>query len=144
RPSRRSGLRRYALAAVVLLAVVCYLGWQRYGPALEVRGLRVEAPAGGPACDSAADIVAVVRTNGRAGTLGYRWVRSDGTRSEPLTERMAQGRREARLHLLWTFRGRGEYRARARVELLSPAHRSAAVEFTYRCGPTGTSRTGPT
>ncbi|MEU9378946.1 hypothetical protein AB0D94_35045 [Streptomyces sp. NPDC048255] len=135
RPGRGAGLRRYTLAAVVLLAVLAYLGWQRYGPALEVRDVAVTTDAAGPPCDTAADVVAVVRTNGRPGTLTYHWVRSDGTRSEQLTERVPRGQREARLHLLWTFKGAGTYSARAELRLDSPAEHTAAVEFTYRCRP---------
>ncbi|MFJ4777759.1 hypothetical protein [Streptomyces sp. NPDC088762] len=134
-PQRRGagGWRRYTLAAVVLLAVLAYLGWQRFGPGVEVREVAVTTDPQGPACDAAADVVAVVRTDGRPGTLRYRWLRNDGTRSEELTERVPRGQREARLHLLWTFQGAGTYPAKAELELLSPARRTAAVEFTYRC-----------
>ncbi|MFD3553293.1 hypothetical protein ACFWWA_14400 [Streptomyces goshikiensis] len=134
-PRRRRGaaLRRYALAAVVLAAVLAYLGWQRLGPALEVTAVSVSTDPKGPACDSAADVVALVRTNGRPGTLTYRWVRSDGTRSDPLTERVPSGRKEATLHLLWTFQGKGTYPAEAELELIAPAHRTASVGFTYSC-----------
>ncbi|MFD5616868.1 hypothetical protein [Streptomyces yangpuensis] len=136
-PSRRrgAGLRRYALAAVVLAAVLAYLGWQRFGPGIEVREVAVTTDPAGPACDATADVVAVVGTNGRPGTLTYRWVRSDGTKSEELTERVPRGQREARLHLLWTFRGTGSYQAKAELQLLSPGQRTAAVNFTYRCTP---------
>ncbi|MFF8288865.1 hypothetical protein ACF068_06465 [Streptomyces sp. NPDC016309] len=133
-PARRGGgPRRYALAAAVLVAVIGYLLFQRYGPGIEVRDLTVTTDPSGPACGAAADVVALVRTNGRAGTLTYRWVRSDGTRSEQLTERVAGGHREATLHLLWTFQGPGHYPAEARIELLEPARRTAAVAFTYDC-----------
>lgn len=139
RTRRRPGeWRRYTLAAVVLIGVLCYLGWQRYGPALEVRDVVVTtdaADAGGPGCDGTADVVAVVRTNGRPGVLTYRWLRSDGTRSEQLTERVPNGRTEARLHLLWTFQGAGTYSAKAELELVSPVRQTAAAEFTYRCRP---------
>ncbi|CAM5343655.1 hypothetical protein SAVIM338S_01098 [Streptomyces avidinii] len=133
-PRPRSGWRRYTLAAVILLAVLGYLAWQRYGPALEVRDVAVTTDAAGPACDATADVVAVVRTNGRAGVLTYRWVRSDGTRSEQLTERVPSGRHEARLHLLWTFQGAGTYPATAELQLVSPDRRTASTGFTYRCG----------
>ncbi|MET9699537.1 hypothetical protein ABZY31_21790, partial [Streptomyces sp. NPDC006529] len=135
RPRRRrgAGLRRYALALLVLAAVIAYLGWQRYGPAVVVRDVVVSTDARGPACDSAADVVAVVRTDGRPGTLSYRWVRSDGSRSDLLTERVPRGQREARLHLLWTFRGTGDYPARAEVRIEEPGRHTAAVEFVYRC-----------
>ncbi|MFE2475845.1 hypothetical protein [Streptomyces sp. NPDC059389] len=134
-PRRRLGeWRRYTLAVVVLLAVLAYLAWQRYGPAIEVRDVTVAtADPQGPGCDSTADVVAVVRTNGRPGTLTYRWVRSDGTQSEQLTERVPRGRKEARLHLLWTFQGRGTYGAEAELRLVSPGERTASTRFTYRC-----------
>ncbi|MCX5408981.1 hypothetical protein OHA37_34635 [Streptomyces sp. NBC_00335] len=136
RTRRRPGeWRRYTLAAVVLIGVLCYLGWQRYGPALEVRDVAVTTDAKGPGCDGTADVVAVVQTNGRPGTLTYRWLRSDGTRSEQLTERVPSGRKEARLHLLWTFQGAGTYPAKAELELVSPVRHTAAAEFTYRCRP---------
>ncbi|WP_251053622.1 hypothetical protein [Streptomyces sp. ISL-66] len=134
-PGRKGEWRRYALATAVLLAVLAYLGWQHYGPALEVRDVAVTTDAGGPACDATADVVAVVRTNGRAGVLTYRWLRSDGTRSEQLIERVPSGRREARLHLLWTFQGAGTYPAKAELQLVSPQRRTASAEFTYRCRP---------
>nr|WSX53233.1 hypothetical protein OG409_32550 [Streptomyces sp. NBC_00974] len=134
-PRRKGEWRRYALATAVLLGVLAFLGWQRYGPALEVRDVAVTTDAGGPACDATADVVAVVRTNGRAGVLTYRWLRSDGTQSEQLTERVPSGRREARLHLLWTFQGAGIYPAKAELQLVSPERRTAAAEFTYRCRP---------
>ncbi|MFE2284306.1 hypothetical protein ACFXDJ_09035 [Streptomyces sp. NPDC059443] len=135
-PRRRPGeWRRYTLAAVVLLAVLVYLGWQHYGPALEVRDVTVATDPKGPPCDTTADVVAVVRTNGRAGVLTYRWLRSDGTRSAQLTERVPSGQQEARLHLLWTFQGAGTYPAKAELQLVSPTQRTAAAEFTYRCRP---------
>lgn len=134
-PRRRSEWRRYTLAAAILIAVLAYLCWQRYGPALEVRDLTVATDPKGPGCDATADVVAVVRTNGRPGVLTYRWVRSDGTRSEQQVERVPSGQREARLHLLWTFQGAGTYGARAELELVSPVRRTAATEFTYRCRP---------
>ncbi|GHE36367.1 hypothetical protein CP980_29505 [Streptomyces vinaceus] len=135
---RRGEWRRYTLAAVILLAVLAYLAWQRYGPAIDVRGVTVAtADPQGPGCDSTADVVAVVRTNGRPGTLTYRWVRSDGTQSEQLTERVPRGRKEARLHLLWTFQGRGTYAAQARLQLVSPGQRTAATQFTYHCAGQG-------
>lgn len=135
RRRRGAGLRRYALAAVVLAAVLAYLGWQRFGPGIEVRDVAVTTDPAGPACDATADVVAVVGTNGRPGTLTYRWIRSDGTTSEELTERVPRGQDEARLHLLWTFKGTGNYTAKAELRLVSPGQRTAAVEFTYRCSP---------
>jgi hypothetical protein len=130
---RRSGLRRYTLAAVVLLAVVAFLLWQRLGPALSVESVAVRTDPRGPGCDGTADVVGVVRTNGRAGAIDYRWLRSDGTASGPLRERVTRGQREARLHLLWTFRGRGTHQARAELEITSPGAHTGSVRFPYDC-----------
>ncbi|MFK4687157.1 hypothetical protein [Streptomyces pristinaespiralis] len=130
---RRRGLRRYALAAAVLLAVLGLLAWQRYGPGVAVRDVAVRTSPDGPGCGGTADVVGLVRTDGRPGTLTYRWVRSDGTDSGLLRERVVRGQKQARLNLLWTFEGRGEYRAGAELRILSPSRHSAAARFTYRC-----------
>jgi hypothetical protein len=130
---RRGGLRRYALAGTVLLAVLVFLAWQRYGPGLAVEDVAVRTAAAGPGCDDTADVVGVIGTNGRPGTVTYRWVRSDGTSSELLREKMTRGQKEARLHLLWTFHGRGEFRAGAELRIVSPSPRTATATFTYRC-----------
>lgn len=130
---RRRGLRRYASAALVLALVLGFLAWQRFGPQVAVRDVTVTAPPEGPGCDGTAEVVGVVRTDGRPGTLTYRWVRSDGTRSGVLRHEVARGRQQARLRLLWTFRGRGEYRAGAELQVISPSRHTAGVSFVYRC-----------
>ncbi|MEW2630770.1 hypothetical protein AB0903_03715 [Streptomyces sp. NPDC048389] len=130
---RRRGLRRYALAALVLALVLGFFAWQRFGPRMAVRDVAVTAPQEGPGCDGTADVVGVVRTDGRPGTLSYRWVRSDGTRSGVLRREVARGQRETRLRLLWTFRGRGEYRADAELRLISPSRHTGTTSFLYRC-----------
>ncbi|WP_432074526.1 hypothetical protein [Streptomyces wuyuanensis] len=128
-----AGLRRYGPAALILLAVLFFLGWQHYGPGPTVRDVSVDTDPAGPGCDGTAVVTAVVRTDGRPGTLTYRWVRSDGTASETLTERLARGQDRARLRLLWTFHGEGSYRARAELRLSSPSEHDAATDFTYTC-----------
>ncbi|MEV6400983.1 hypothetical protein AB0M39_40450 [Streptomyces sp. NPDC051907] len=134
RERRRRGLGRYALAATVLLAVLGYLVWERYGQSLDVRGVSASTTAEGPGCDGTADVVGVVETDGHAGDVAYRWVRSDGTRSELLREKVTRGQRQARLHLLWTFHGRGEYQAVAELQIVSPSRHTAVARFAYRCG----------
>lgn len=125
-------LRRYGAAVTVLTAVAAFLLWERAGPPLEITGVAVtaEAPAG---CDATAPVTAVLRTNGRPGTIRYRWHRSDGTVSAPLEERVGRGRREARLTLLWTFQGRGTVEAVAELRVTAPASHTASAAFTYRC-----------
>ncbi|MGW3559616.1 hypothetical protein ACWDNT_19970 [Streptomyces sp. NPDC000963] len=134
RPARPRRLRRHVPAALVLAAVLLFLAWREYGPGAAVRDVAVTAPGSPLGCDGTADVVGVVRTDGRPGTLTYHWERSDGSRSAPLRETLARGQEEARLHLLWTFRGPGAHRAVARLVITSPAARAAEGTFTYRCG----------
>lgn len=143
RPRRRG--RRYVLPALVLLGVLAFLAWQRYGPRAAVLDVAVRTDGVVPAravtgdgCGGTADVVAVVRIDGRPGTLTYRWLRSDGSTSGVLTERVRRGQREARLHLLWTFSGQGAYTARADLHMLTPSRHTAGTTFTYTC--TGTVR----
>jgi hypothetical protein len=74
-----------------------------------------------------------VTTNGRPGKLSYRWIRSDGTTSDVLRETVTRGQKRARLHLLWTFQGKGHYQAQAELRILSPTHRTVATHLTYDC-----------
>ncbi|MEU1179945.1 hypothetical protein ABZ464_20265 [Streptomyces sp. NPDC005820] len=134
-PARRHRrLRRHALPALVLVAAVLFLLWRQYDtPGLSVRGVSAAAARGSTGCDTTADVVGVVRTDGHAGRLSYRWIRNDGTRSDVLHATVAEGRREVRVHLLWTFQGQGHYAATAELRVLSPAGRTARAAFTYDC-----------
>ncbi len=131
-PPRRR-LRRHALPVLVLICVLALLAWQRLGPTVAVRTVAVTARPAVLGCDGTADIVGLVATNGRPGTLSYRWIRSDGTASGVLRELMARGQERARPHLLWTFQGQGHYTARAELRILSPTRRTVAVDLTYAC-----------
>ncbi|MFD8231295.1 hypothetical protein ACFV20_05305 [Streptomyces sp. NPDC059696] len=126
-------LRRHALPALVLVCVLAFLAWQRLGPPLEVSTVTVTARPTSLGCDATADLVALVTTNGRPGTLSYRWVRSDGTASGVLKEVLARGRTQTRLHLRWTFEGPGHRTARAELRILSGTPRTATAAFTYDC-----------
>ncbi|MBB0246925.1 hypothetical protein FNQ90_23065, partial [Streptomyces alkaliphilus] len=117
RPARGRMRRalRYLPAVLALVAACGWLWWQRFGPDLAIREVTVHSPTGAPACDGTAEIVGVLRTNGRPGEVRYEWVRSDGTTSGELVERVPRGREEVRLRLLWTFRGEGVVDASAPV-----------------------------
>lgn len=132
-PRRRRRLRRHALPALVLAAVLAFLALQYLGPSVGVREVAVGVDRPAQGCDATADIVGVVATDGRPGRLSYRWIRSDGTTSGVLREVLSRGQRQARLHLLWTFQGQGHYDARAELRLIAPAHRTAATRLTYDC-----------
>ncbi|MFF4576572.1 hypothetical protein, partial [Streptomyces sp. NPDC001410] len=131
-PPRRR-MRRHALPALVLVCVIAFLAWQHLQPPVGVRTVAVAVRPTTVGCDGTADIVGLVTTDGRPGTLSYRWSRSDGTASAVLRETVARGQRQARLHLLWTFQGKGHYRARAELRTLTPTHRTVATHLTYDC-----------
>ncbi|MGI5365778.1 hypothetical protein [Streptomyces iakyrus] len=126
-------LRRHALPALVLVCVLAFLAWQRLGPALRVNTVTVTARPTALDCDGTADLVGLVTTNGRPGTLSYRWIRSDGTASGVLKEELVRGQRQARLHLRWTFEGPGHRTARAELRILSGTARTATTGFAYDC-----------
>ncbi|MEU6805203.1 hypothetical protein [Streptomyces neyagawaensis] len=132
-PPRRRRLRRHALPAFVLLCVIAFLAWQRLGPSVEVRTVAVKARPAALGCDETVDIVGLVTTDGRPGTLTYRWTRSDGTESGVLREVMVRGQTRARLHLLWTFEGKGRRTARVDLHILTPTDHKATKSFTYAC-----------
>ncbi|WP_234352976.1 hypothetical protein [Streptomyces sp. NRRL B-1140] len=130
---RERRLRRHALPVLVVLCVLAFLAWQRLGPPLGVRTVTVTARPASLGCGGTADLVALVTTNGRPGTLSYRWSRSDGTASGVLEEVLAPGQRQARLHLRWTFQGTGHRTARAELRILSGTPRTVTAGFTYDC-----------
>ncbi|MFI9255240.1 hypothetical protein [Streptomyces sp. NPDC053069] len=125
-------LRRYRLAAAVLAIVLAWLFWQRH--TADLRITQVTARTGSVlGCGGTAEVVAVVRTNGAAGTFTYEWNRSDGTSSGPREERLARGEDETSLRLLWTFHGRGTGKATARLVIESPGRHTASASFAYTC-----------
>ncbi|MEU1553233.1 hypothetical protein ABZ517_10985 [Streptomyces scabiei] len=130
---RRRRLRRHALPALVLLCVLALLAWQRLGPSVQVRTVAATVQPKVLGCDGTADIVGLVRTNGRPGTLTYRWIRSDGTSSGVLRDVLVRDQRQTRLHLRWTFQGKGRQEARAQLRILSPSRRTVSVPVTYAC-----------
>ncbi len=132
--ARRRRASGYAFAAVALLAVLAFLLWERFGgPALAVRSVSVSAAPGTLSCGGTEDVVATVRTNGKAGTLRYHWHRSDGTDSGPQRQTLTSGPTGVGLPLRWTFQGHGAYRATALLEIDSPGTRTASVSFGYSC-----------
>ncbi|MER5938247.1 hypothetical protein ABT121_13100 [Streptomyces sp. NPDC001928] len=131
-PPRRR-LRRHALPALVVLCVLAFLAWQRLGPSAAVSAVAVTARPTVLGCDGTADIVGLVTTNGRPGTISYRWIRSDGTTSGVLREVVVRGQRQARLHLRWTFQGEGHHSAQAELRILSPTRHGVTAHFTYDC-----------
>jgi hypothetical protein len=135
RPPRRRWrrmLRLLVLAAVLVAGLVWWL--DRSGDDLAVAGVKV-APADEPgyACGLTVDVVGTIATNGEAGTVRYQWLRSDGETSAVLEQAVADGERQAEVHLMWTFTGAGRYPATATLKILDPTPTKAVGGFTYHC-----------
>lgn len=132
-PRRRPrGLRRYGLAAAVLVSVLAWLLWQRQTGDLRITQVTAQTSSV-LGCDGTAEVVAVVHTNGSAGAFTYEWNRSDGTSSGPREERLGKGQEETRLRLLWTFHGKGTSKATAWLVIKSPSRHTASASFAYTC-----------
>jgi len=132
-PAQPRRLRRHALPALILLLALALLAWQRGGPGLAVHDIKVTTGKAFAGCDETADITGTVTTNGRAGTLTYRWIRSDGTTSGVLYEKVPDGEKRAVVHLLWTFQGTGHYEATAQLRVITPVQRTVGTRLTYDC-----------
>jgi hypothetical protein len=132
-PVPRSALRRYTLPALIFLCVLAFLAWQRLGPSVEVRDVSVTARPAALGCGETAQILAQVTTNGRPGTITYRWFRSNGTSSGVLRERLPRGQHHAILSLRWTFEGKGHRAGRAELRVLTPSMHTAVTSLAYDC-----------
>ncbi|MFJ1706039.1 hypothetical protein [Kitasatospora sp. NPDC088346] len=129
----RRRLRPAALAAALAAAVLGGLLWQRTHPPLAVTGVAVRSDAGGPGCDRTVTVSATLLTDGGAGTVEYRWLRSDGGVSGPLRQTVERGVRQTEVTLRWSFDGPGTVTATAELEVLSPGRVRSATTFTYAC-----------
>ncbi|WP_051110448.1 hypothetical protein [Longispora albida] len=122
-----------AITGALIGGVVAYFLWFNSHP-LHVSGARV-APATPPgeACEITVDVVGTITTNGRPGTITYRWLRSDGKETEELRQRVADGQKSVDVHLHWKFSGQGSYKATATLKVTGPDAQAATGEFTYSC-----------
>ncbi|WP_371494189.1 hypothetical protein OG871_03680 [Kitasatospora sp. NBC_00374] len=130
---RRRRTRRWLLPAGVAVAVLGALLWQRSHHALAVTGVAVRSDAAGPGCDRTVTVTAALLTNGEAGTVDYRWLRSDGGVSGPMRQSVERGSRRTEVTLRWSFDGPGTVTATAELEVLSPGRARSATTFTYAC-----------
>ncbi|GIJ27485.1 hypothetical protein Vqi01_26470 [Micromonospora qiuiae] len=135
---RRSAGRRLVslLSTLLTLALLAAVGlwiWQRLSP-LEITEVSVVVPSpAGARCDVSIDVVATVRTNGRAGTIQYQWLRSGSAPGTLLDERVGWGQRSVELTLRWSFSGVGTTTETATVNIVSPAPTQASAEVVYSC-----------
>ena len=135
---RRSAWRRLVsvLSTLLTLALLAAVGlwiWQRLSP-LEITEVSVAVPSpAGARCEVSVDVVATVRTNGRAGTVEYQWLRSGSAPGALLDERVGWGQRSVELTLRWSFSGVGTTTETATVNIVSPTPTQASTEVVYSC-----------
>jgi hypothetical protein len=130
---RRRLHRGWLLPLAVLIGVIILLLWQNLGSRLSVSSATASAGTPTIGCDSTEIVTATLHTNGGAGTIIYRWARSDGTFSDELRQSVSSGTKSVDVVLRWAFTGHGSMDASARVEVESPGTASAAASFVYAC-----------
>ena len=130
---RRALLRGWLLPLLVLIGVIVLLLWQHVGGRLSVSGAAVAARTPLIGCDTTETVTATLHTNGKPGTIEYRWVRSDGTASDELQQRVSAGTTQVDVVLRWAFSGHGSMHALATIDVQSPGSASAVATFDYVC-----------
>ena len=135
RPHRLVSMLSGLLTLALLVVAGLYL-WQRLRPLeLESATVAVPRPAGNR-CDVTVDVVATVRTNGRAGVIRYQWFRTGAAPGAVLTERVGRGQRTALITLQWTVSGgRLDHRDRHdqhRAAVAGPGRRAGRLPLPAR------------
>jgi hypothetical protein len=124
-----------AAAAVVVLAATGFLLRPAGSPPLQVTGGSVTAsPASGHCPRAQFELVALIRTNGSAGTVTAVWHGLDGKVGTPLTLRAADGNRTVRTVLTVTVTGARALESRAVLEVRSPSQMGiSSAPIRYIC-----------
>lgn len=116
--------------------MLAYLLLRGQGGDLAVAGVKVQAPSRPQRCDSVVEITAALTTNGKAGRISYRWIRSDGPAVGPLAQSVKAGQKQVTVPpFSWTVKGEGRKRFTATLEVIEPKASAgkAADSFTYIC-----------
>jgi hypothetical protein len=121
-----------ALLTIAVITGVALWWWHRLG-GLGVESASVHAEPSVAGCATTIDVVGVIATNGRRGTIHYQWRRNDGQPTSQLSQDMLPGDHSASVHLAWTFAGQGDFDAVATLEVLSPQSLHAVGRFSYHC-----------
>jgi hypothetical protein len=134
------GYATRVLSGIVTLAIIgvaVWTGWQWWQhmhDQVAVGNVSV-APAQlfDGTCDVQYDIVGTITTNGKAGTIAYEWLRSDGQQSGTLKQSVTAGQTSTTVHLYWKFTGKGSMTATATLRVLDPTQIDGAAQFLYSC-----------
>ncbi|NUR70597.1 MAG: hypothetical protein HOU81_07235 [Hamadaea sp.] len=149
RPPKKSVFKRVSgligsLFSVLLVLGIVYVLLLRFLPELgipnpmglfsstQITGVTVQKVAV-TTCNTQADVVGTVVTNGEPGTFAYEWVDSDGHRSGRLDQSVRKGEGSVQVHYYWGFSGKGSHKGTATLNILSPVQLTANAEVTYSC-----------
>ncbi len=138
--ARRFGARTWRAVNLVLtlaiIAAAAWAGWQwwlRWHPQLRVAGATVTVVPPASVCGGEYDITGTIFSNGKAGTVTYQWVRSDGVATPRLTVDVPSGQQLTTVHLYWTFSGAGTESATATLAVTAPEPAVASAQVLYSC-----------
>jgi len=141
-PKARPGRRGRLLTVMVPLSILVTAGIAAFllfnrastsGPALSVTGVTITAPptAG---CGQVVTVSAIISTNAGAGTIAYRWSRSDGQQNPVQHLSATRDQTSYPVSLTWSIEGRGRLDAAATLTVSAPSGVSPAVaRFVYSC-----------
>jgi hypothetical protein len=121
------------LAAAGVAAFILFNRLGTSGPALTITSVSVTSPPTA-SCGQAVHVSAVINTNGGAGTIAYRWTRSDGQETPAQQLNATRDQTSYPVPLSWQIQGRGRFDAVATLTVTSPSGASPAVaRFLYTC-----------
>ncbi|WP_051366245.1 protein kinase family protein [Hamadaea tsunoensis] len=120
------------LITVVLVVIAALVLWQKFHNPVVLSGVTIGDVAVGK-CDSQADVIATVVTNGKAGTFTYEWTDSDGHQSGRLNQSVRDGQGSVQVHYYWGFAGKGKHDGTATINIISPGKYTATGKVAYSC-----------
>jgi hypothetical protein len=124
-----------SLITIVIVAGAAVYLWERTHQSLKVVNVSVSAPQVPAGCNVTVTLTATIVTNGKGGTITYKWIRTPGgTQPSPSTITVAGGEDTVQVSLDWRFTGKGTTQASAELEVLSPNSAVSSVSgLTYSC-----------
>jgi hypothetical protein len=147
-PKRRTGRRiMSALGTLIFLVALLYAAAVLLGKAPSPQALLQQwgflnsvqvssvtvAKADVTTCNSQADVVGTVVTNGESGVFAYEWVDSDGHSSGRLNQTVRSGQGSVGVHYYWNFSGKGTHKGTATLRILAPNQIEATAPVSYTC-----------
>ena len=137
-PTRWLGRRRLAgLSALAVVATGVGVGTMVMSgsdSALEVTAVNMNVDPDSGSCPRAVfTFTAVIRTNGAAGEVSFRWRRPDGEVLPQRDVEVTSGQSSIRARLDFTLRGRAPLKGEAVLEVRSPGEATGRQAITYAC-----------